>query len=134
MIINKLVAKIHTTLTYRTRDSFEEAVSFFCLTRSRVLVPVHERDLYGHLGGIFACMGPVNGPVQAPQHPERVIVQARQEHRVIDWFNGPMTGSFHKRPQSYYPCFRFGPNPDPRILQHQEGLRSDNPFRIVKCV
>ena len=38
---------------------------FFCLTRSRVLVPVHERDLYGHLGGIFACMGPADGPAQA---------------------------------------------------------------------
>lgn len=32
MIINKLVAKIHTTLTYRTKETVsKEAVSFFCL-------------------------------------------------------------------------------------------------------
>lgn len=30
-----------------------------------VLVQVHERDLYGHLGGVFTGMGPAGGPVQA---------------------------------------------------------------------
>ena len=31
----------------------------------QVPVKVHERDRYGHLGGVFACMSPVDGPVRA---------------------------------------------------------------------
>lgn len=33
--------------------------------RSQVPVQVQRLDLYKHLGGIFACMGPAAGPVQA---------------------------------------------------------------------
>ena len=32
----------------------------------KVLVQVHERDRYGHLRGVFACIGPATGPIQAP--------------------------------------------------------------------
>ena len=32
----------------------------------QVLVQVHERDRYGHSGGVFACMGPGDGPIRAP--------------------------------------------------------------------
>lgn len=31
----------------------------------KVLVQVHERDRYGHLRGVFACIGPATGPIQA---------------------------------------------------------------------
>ena len=31
----------------------------------QVPAQVHVRDRYGHLGGVFACMGPVDGPIRA---------------------------------------------------------------------
>ena len=30
-----------------------------------VLVQVHGRDRYGHLRGVFACIGPTTGPLHA---------------------------------------------------------------------
>ena len=31
----------------------------------QVLIQVQVRDRYGHFGGVFACIGPVDGPVRA---------------------------------------------------------------------
>ncbi len=39
----------------------------------QVLVQVHERDRYGHSGGVFACMGPGDGPIRAPDEGVKEI-------------------------------------------------------------
>ena len=39
-----------------------------------VLVPLV--DLYGHLGGVFACIGPIDGPVQALGFLEEGLINA----------------------------------------------------------
>ena len=60
-------------------------------------VQVHERDRYGHFRGVFACIGPVDGPVRAlgfqqgkfirstkpgrsnRQHGEKVLGEVKQD-------------------------------------------------------
>ena len=56
---------LQTDLPYKDKKKWE---LFECQRNSaelQVPVQVQGMDRYGHFGGVFACMGPVDGPVRA---------------------------------------------------------------------